>query len=158
MAGLFRMMIIKLQSHFPLRVTDWLAAGILTSWGFCCLALPPQAWELPVHEGLARIAGQPVWGIAATGLGLVRMTALFINGAVRRTPHVRAIGAFLSAFLWLQLSFAMFMTSMPTISVAIYPWLFVADIYNVFRAAQDARIADQRAKELRGAHRNAAAT
>lgn len=150
------MMIVKLQQHFPLRVTDWLLGGILTTWGMLCLYLDPAAWELPIYSGLRAFASQQAWGSVALILGSMRMTALFVNGAVRRTPHVRGVGAFLSVLIWLQLSLAMFQAEVATVAVAIYPWLFVADIYNVYRASQDARDSDLRyAAHQQGACRNA---
>lgn len=135
-----------------MRVADWLLAGILISWGLGCLSVPDTTWMQPAYIGLRRIAGQETWGSFCVALGVLRMGALFINGAVRRTPHTRMAGAFVSALLWLQLSFAMFNTSIPAIAVAIYPWLFLGDVYNVYRAAQDARLSDNRAKanKIRG--------
>lgn len=138
------MMIVKLQQHFPLRVTDWLLGGILTSWGIVCLYLPPDSWALPTYSGLRTMADQETWGMFALCVGVARMVALFINGAVRRTPHVRGLCAFVSVFLWLQLSLALFNSDIATIGVAVYPWLFLADIYNVYRASQDARDSDVR--------------
>lgn len=137
-------MIVKLQQHFPLRVTDWLLGGILTSWGLVCLSLSPATWELPIYSGLRVMADQATWAWFAIVIGSTRMIALFINGALRRTPHIRGLGAFLSVFLWLQLAFAMFNAEINAIGVAIYPWLVVADIYNVLRASQDARDSDIR--------------
>ncbi len=144
----FQMMIVKLQQHFPLRVTDWLLGGILTTWGLVCLSLPASSWELTTYAGLRPLASQMQWGIVALGIGFARMIALFVNGALRRTPHLRGVGAFLSVFIWLQLSFALFNTEIATIGIAIYPWLFLADIYNVYRASQDARDSDMRWKAL----------
>jgi hypothetical protein len=133
-----------------------LLAGIMITWGLACIYLPPEQWGWHGFDGLRRFADQQWWGAYAASLGLCRMIALFINGSMRRTPHMRAIGAFLSAFIWLQMSFGMMAAPAMTISLAIYPWLFVADIYNVYRAAQDAAASDQRAKFTQGASGNAA--
>jgi hypothetical protein len=142
--GHAQMMVIKLQQHFPLRVTDWLLGGIVTTWGLVCLYLPASSWDQPIYSGLRHLADQETWGLFAVIVGVARMVALFINGAVRRTPHIRGMGAFVTMFLWLQLSLAMFNAEISTIGVAIYPWLFIADIYNVYRASQDARDSDLR--------------
>jgi hypothetical protein len=155
------MMIVKLSSHFPLRVTDWLVALIAFTWGFVCLQAPAETWELPIYDSVRIFAGQGTWGSVVLCLGLARIVALFINGAYRRTPHARMVGAFLMAFVWLQLSFAMFQQEYhPIAATAIYPWLFLADIYNVYRAAQDAKVADCQARvdainNGRGNHRDA---
>ncbi len=138
------MMIVKLQQHFPLRVSDWLLGGIVTTWGLVCLYMPVTAWQQPIYSGLRAVAQQDTWGYLAVVIGFARMAALFINGAVRRTPHARGLGAFICVFLWLQLTLAMFNAEVVAIGVAVYPWLFLADIYNVYRASQDARDSDLR--------------
>ena len=91
-------------------------------------------------------------------VGAFRLAALFVNGAVRRSPHVRWAGAFLSCFVWLTLSFAMFLAEVVSIAVVIYPWLLMAESYNVYRAAQDARASDFKAKAARGTLVDAAGT
>jgi hypothetical protein len=143
-----RMMIVKLGNHFPIRVLDWFVAGVTLSWGIVCLNVGQATWDLPIYDPLRLLAPQGAWGAFAVMMGLSRMTALFINGAYRRTPHTRMVGAFLTTFMWLQLSFAMFQGEYHAIAAtAIYPWLFLADIYNVYRAAQDAKSADSVAKQ-----------
>jgi hypothetical protein len=73
--------------------------------------------------------------------GLVRLMILLINGAWRRSPHGRAVTAFLCCFFWTQivLSFA------PTFGFAFVMacgWLG-ADVINVMRAMRDARTVDE---------------
>lgn len=150
-----RTMLVKLTDHFPMRVTEWLVAGILLSWGLFCINASPAVWDMPVNRELSMFGTQDQWGSVALSIGLVRMIALFINGAMRRSPHARAFGAFMSAFLWLQLSFGVLIQPFYSLSAIIYPWLFVADVYNVFRAARDARISDERARTHSGAARDA---
>lgn len=139
-----RMMIVKLQQHFPLRVTDWLVSNILLTWGLLLFYVTPETWDGGFFSGLRVVAGQETWATVAVVLGLARIVALFINGAMRRTPHVRAMGAFLSVFIWLQLTLGMLNAETTGVGLAFYPWLFLADIYNVYRAAQDARDSDVR--------------
>ncbi len=137
------MIIMKLGSHFPLRVVDWLVACVVLTWGVVCLNVGGETWYLPMYESLRLYASQAAWGWIAIALGSFRVMFLFINGAMRKSPHLRMIGAFLTAFMWLQLSFSMFQSEYNSIAAtAIYPWLFLADIYNVYRAAQDAKLAD----------------
>lgn len=156
--GQLRMIILKLSQHMPQRATEWLLAGILLSWGVTCLYVPAAVWNGPAYSGLRGMADQTTWGVFAAGLGMVRLAALFVNGAVRRSPHARLIGAALSMFLWLQLSLAMFQGEVQAIAIAIYPWFLLTDLFNVHRAAQDARVSDTRAKEAikaQGASRDA---
>lgn len=152
----FGQMIIRLQDHFAIRVTDWLVSGCLVSWGMALLGAPATVWADPVNSELAKIGSQTLWGATAMVLGLMRLGSLFVNGAVRRTPHLRAIGAFLTLFIWTQILLGLAGGVMPSVAAIFYPWLFVADLYNVYRAAQDAKFSDMRARALKGAAGDAA--
>lgn len=153
--GRLIVMVRKLQDHFPLRICDWLISGILLSWGLACLAAPSDVWELPINHELANLAPQFGWGTAATALGMIRLGALFVNGAMRRSPHLRAVGAFFSLFLWMQLTLAVLTGHLPALAAIIYPWLLIGDFYNVYRAAQDAKFSDSLAQAIGGAQRDA---
>lgn len=149
------MMLVRLSDHLPLRITEWLVSGILLTWGVYCLNAPASIWDDPVNWQIAEFGSQGFWGSYAFVLGLVRMAALFINGALRRSPHARAIGAFLSLLIWVQMTLGLLTAQWMGLAAIIYPWLCIADFYNVFRAAQDARISDERARFHPGAVRDA---
>jgi len=140
------MMLVKLSKTFPVRVTDWLVACIMFSWSLVCWRLTEEAWTLPTMAGLARIFDQNTWAFLAFWIAVTRLSALAINGAWRPSPHLRAGCAFLSCFLWLQISIGMLSADVTSLGAAVYPWLLVADIYNVFRASHDARLSDERAR------------
>lgn len=140
------MMIVKLTRTFPVRVTEWLLASIMFTWAIACWNIAPEQWAMPGYSGLARVANSNTWAFFAFWIASLRLAALFINGAWRPSPHLRAAGAFLSCFMWLQLSFGQFSTVDFNLGIALYPWFLVADIYNVFRASHDARLSDDRAR------------
>jgi hypothetical protein len=142
------MMIVKLTKTFPIRVLEWLLASIMFSWSIVCWNLTPHEWASPFYSGLSRLAQQNTWAFFAFLIGLGRITALTINGAWRPSPHLRAAGAFLACFMWLQISLGMAVSDIKATGIAIYPWLLLADIYNVFRASYDARLSDDRAKSV----------
>lgn len=140
------MIILKHTKTFPLRVCEWLMAGMMVSWGVAAWNLPAHAWASPHYTGLARIADQHTWGAILCTIGLLRLGALFRNGGWRPSPHLRWCGAFLACFAWLQLSLGYLAADVSSIAIAIYPWLLLADIYNCFRASSDARESDNRAR------------
>lgn len=143
-------MLVSLHEHFPIRVTDWLLSLILFSWGVALFGLDPRVWALPIYSGLSNLASQSTWALVAAVIGALRLSALFVNGAVRPSPHLRGVGAFLAIFIWVQLSLSqIFFSDMAGAAVAIYPWLAFADMFNVYRAAKDARIADTKARDRR---------
>ena len=143
------MMIVKLKQTFPIRITEWLLAGIMFSWSLACWNLTPTDWANPLYTGLARLGDQYTWATFAFVLGITRLLALGINGAWRPSPHLRAGCAFFACFMWLQISLGVFMADIRATGIAIYPWLLFADIYNVFRASHDARVSDDRARARR---------
>lgn len=123
----------------------------LGEW-FCALVLFSIGWMLAVNEELMLTAGrqgyalllsiatQPTWATALIVFGLARLVILLVNGAWRRSPHLRAFSAFISCFFWTQivLSFA------PTFGFAFIMacgWLG-SDVMNVMRAMRDARTVD----------------
>lgn len=140
------MVILKLTKTFPVRVCEWLLAGIMVSWGIAAWNHTDDRWADPVYSGLARIADQHAWGAIVCTIGLLRVAALVRNGGWRPSPHLRAMGAFLACFAWLQISLGLFAAELVTTGIAVYPWLLLADIYNVFRASSDARESDERAR------------
>jgi hypothetical protein len=144
-------MLISLHEHFPVRVTDWLLSAMLFSWGGRVLFMDPAVWALPTYSGLNDLADQYTWGAVALCLGLMRLGALVVNGAVRPSPHLRLAGAFLAIFIWVQLSLGMMFSETTGAEVSIIPFLAFADMFNVYRAAQDARVADTKAKQRRRA-------
>jgi hypothetical protein len=147
--GILDDMIVSLHEHFRLRAVDWLLSAILVSWGFALFAINPAIWALPTFSGLSAIASQSTWAAVATLIGIARLCALFVNGAVQRSPHARLIGAALAIFIWVQLSLGMFYSALVGPGIAIFPWLAFADVFNVWRAAMDAHASDYRASERR---------
>jgi hypothetical protein len=140
------MMLVKFTKTFPVRVTEWLVAGIMFSWSLACWKMTPEAWAQPTFSGLAQFADQNTWAFFAFWIGVIRLAALTINGAWRPSPHLRAGCAFLACFMWLQISLGLMTSDAASTGIAVYPWLLLADIYNVFRASHDARLSDERAR------------
>ena len=136
---------VRFQQTFPLRVSEWFGAGAMATWGMIVLTHPGM-FDGNVFQGLAGLAPQRLWGWAATISGLIGWTALAINGALRRTPHVRALCAMLRSAIWLQITVGMMLSGQVTTGLAMYPWALALDTYNIFRAAADAGQSDQSAK------------
>lgn len=130
---------------FRLRLSEWLLAAIMTTWGVVLL-LPEATFQTnPVYTGLARFAPENAWGLVALALGTLRLFALFVNGNWRRSPHLRSTLAFLSCFVWFQIVIGLLQVRAST-GLAVYPWFFILDVYCVYRASSDARESDERAR------------
>lgn len=144
-----QMIVVRFQQTFPLRVSEWVMAVILVNIGFVLL-LNPEIFALPQHSAMARWANVYVWGWGCLLMGAVRFAVLVINGAWRASPHIRAVTAFLACFVWLEILLGLGASGVASIGLAVYPWFLVLDTYNVFRAASDAREADDKARARRG--------
>lgn len=113
------MIIVSLQKHFAARAPEWFASGTMALWGLY-LFLHPNLFEDPrlseVFKGLNTF-DQSTWATAALTVGVVRGMALFVNGAYTRTPLIRLLTAFLSAFIWTQVLIGLFKSGVPNLGL-----------------------------------------
>lgn len=146
------MMVLRaLRQHWPARKIEWLMAGLAVCWGAYIKAYPEIFYQPETSSVLGGMVAmsdwlgmspENVWGGSAMIFGAIRMIALFINGAYVRTPIFRAIAAFGTMFIFTQVSIALYRSGVPNLGLVVYPWLVVADLLSVFRAAQDALFAE----------------
>ncbi len=146
------MIAVRLPSHFPVRATEWMLAFIKALWGLLLLAAPGM-FDAPATEqimrGLSSIAPQPVWGWIGAIAGTAHLSALWVNGTRRRSPHLRAACSFVGVLFWWQVTVGVLGGPIST-GWAVYPVFTVFSIYNVVRAMRDARLSDDRARASEG--------
>ena len=136
--------------HFQARALEWLNAGILICWGLYLLLHPGMFSDPRVSAmwtGLGTIAAQPTWGVVALIGGGVRASALYVNGRSKRTPLIRLIASFFSAFILTQITMGLFNSDTPNTGVIVYSALVLADLYSAFRSSADAMFVAQHGKD-----------
>lgn len=145
------MITLRFPDHFPVRATEWMLAAMKLSFG-CVLLMP-----LPIFAGrsfvaMAQLASQLTWGWVAFVAGLAHLTALYVNGTRRRSPHLRALCSGIGVLFWFQVCLGFWAAGNPTTAWAIYPWMVIFSVRNVVVAMQDARRSDEkyRAEEKSG--------
>jgi hypothetical protein len=138
------MIILRFHKTFQLRVTEWALATILFNWGVLTIFNPGILDQS--FAGLLRLTTEAQWGAMCLVLAVMRLMALAVNGAWRPTPHIRAVTSACGMLMWILLSFALANGGKASLGLAVYPVFAVLDIYNVYRASSDARVADERAK------------
>lgn len=147
------MIALRLPSHFPVRATEWLLATSKALFGLILL-LSPHAFANPAtaaqYSGMSAIAPQPVWGWIGLIAGTLHLSALYVNGTRRRSPHLRAACSFVGVLYWWQVAVGMLAATVVTTGWAIYPVYTAFSVYNVVRAMQDARLSDDRARASEG--------
>ena len=134
-------------THFRLRALEWGLGGIILTVGVVLLGSYP-IFSQPQFEVMERWASENIWAWLCIVTGMLRLGALYINGACKRTPCIRLVTAILSSLVWLQITLGLLSQPIVTLGVAVFPWFIAADWYSIWRAANDARDNREALKEL----------
>ncbi|VVT14956.1 hypothetical protein [Hoeflea sp. EC-HK425] len=130
------------RKTFAVRASEWALAIMLVNWSLVLFANPELFADRESYAPLQDIMRQETWALVCFAAGAGRLIVLMINGAWRRSPHLRAAGAFIACFFWSQITLGFAQSEIWGTGMAIYPVLFALDAYNVFRAITDAAIID----------------
>lgn len=129
--------IIKsMKEHFNARAVEWGMAGWAVSTGLMLIMVPatyrPGFPFTPDALGLMFLL-----------MGLVRGSALFVNGLWRRTPPIRLFTSAMSAFMvtWLMVGISQ---GPPSLGSVNFFFLFLADCLSAKRATEDWLEANER--------------
>lgn len=148
--------LVEIRDRFSGRILEWYVAVQLFGWGLILLA-PSSGLSEPAAAAFAMVGlSESALGFAMLFIGVVRLAALIVNGAVPNvTPFVRIAGAFLGCGVWYFISLGLFTAALGQghfgTWVVAWPLACIAEFINIFRAAQDARVGVRRAK-ARTAH------
>lgn len=122
------------------RSVEWLLACMMVAWGLG-LMLPGDTMALPRYAMLSALAPEAVWAAWSIAIGALRAVALYINGAWRQTPLIRATCAMLGLIWWLVLGFLFAAGSEPGAPVAPgllwFPVFIGFEGYSIVRGARD---------------------
>ena len=126
------------SATFPQRLAEWLFAAQLCTWGLILLR-PEDTFGLSTSMGpLLRVATEGTWAWYAASVGSVRLLALFVNGwLVPHTYLFRIICSFLSVLAWLTISLGLMSSGNASTGLAVYPWIFVAEMVCLYRTGRD---------------------
>lgn len=129
------------EALFP-RLAEWGLAGMLATIG-CMLSLNPALMANPdtnAYDLMRLIASQQTWSMIMITFAVGRIVVLTINGAWRKSPHLRWTAALISMFFWMQIMLSFKATMGFAFCFAI--WALILDFANMLHAARDARRAD----------------
>lgn len=132
---------VGFRETFPFRATEWALAAMVTCWGAVVIASPDMFTSGPSFQGMAQIMPQHVWGLGAIIIGMTGLGALAVNGMWVATPFIRVVCALARCMFWMEVTLGFIVSNNPTTGLAIYPWLFALDLWNIYRASKDARTA-----------------
>lgn len=137
--------------HFQARFAEWFNAFVMMMWGAYVILHPGMFTDPRLNAlwtGLLNVATQQTWGLIALLNGTIRVGALYVNGQHKRTPSIRLVASFVSAFIWTQIVLGMWNGGVPNTGLVIYPCLILADIYSAFRAGADATYVARRDQQV----------
>lgn len=134
------------RETFPVRAAEWALAIMIFNWGITLSLNTDLFASQPSYRVLAGTMKQDSWALLCLSVGGIRLIFLLINGAWRRSPHLRAVGAFVSILFWFQISMGFAMAGTWSTAISIYPILLLLDSYNAMRAVGDAAISDKKFK------------
>ncbi|GAB5506701.1 MAG: hypothetical protein Rhirs2KO_18640 [Rhizobiaceae bacterium] len=136
------------RETFEARASEWALAVATLLWGLIVLSEPGRFDNSRAYADFLIYASQETWGMAFVLIGAARLTILFFNGTIHRSPHLRLLAAFATCFLWSQIVIGLLAADGFT-GLAMYPVALALDIFNTLRAAREAGIIDhqQRARK-----------
>ena len=130
------------RKTFPGRQTEWLLTSVLIGWAAMLIINPDMFRTTATYANFGEIMSQSMWAMACLYVGVARLAVLIINGAWRRSPHLRAGLAFLTCLFWYQITVGMLQSGTLSTGLAVYPAFFLFDAINVIRSMGDAAVTD----------------
>ena len=102
-----RTLIVHMRDNFSRvfvgRMIEWEHAVGLFCFGLVLMVQPSLFATAPGYAGFRAILDNPeFWALSAMIVGAARFGVLTVNGTIRRSPHLRAGFAMLSALFWFQ--------------------------------------------------------
>lgn len=135
--------------HFQVRFSEWFCAGLLFCFGLYLATHSDMFARSPNWQGMREMFPQAVWAVSATIIGFARLGALYVNGRHRRTPLIRLIASFFSAFFFTQVVVGLWNAQVPTTGIVTYAFVVGADIYSAFRASADVTYGSKKVRDMR---------
>jgi hypothetical protein len=142
--------LVAIRDRFSGRILEWYVAAQLLMWGLILLA--PNDVFTPTSAFSGFHIPEETLGLAMLAMGVIRIGALIINGAVPNvTPFFRIGGAFLGCGVWFYISMNLFASGYISTWIAAWPMACVAEFINLYRASQDARVGVRKATSMKRA-------
>lgn len=141
------MISVRFHDTFRERLPEWISSLCLIGWGAVLLGESSFLWQQEYFSVLANIASQKVWGYTTIFIGVLRCVSLGINGALRPTAHLRAIGALVGALTWSAIFISYLGLDWNPPSMAPKMAMAALDVAALWYAAGDAKLADIKAKQ-----------
>jgi hypothetical protein len=129
---------IRVKHRFGPRMMEWFMALHTIGWGYVLL-LPEELFIQPAWAGFRGLfINEIAMGWIMTGLGVMRLLGLIINGARKDvTPLIRQVSAGVGCLIWAGITYCYASSGVVSTWLAIYPLFAVGELVNIHRAAHD---------------------
>lgn len=129
---------IRIQHRFGPRMMEWFSGAVTATFGVILLA-GDDLFSQPSWSGFRDIfVTQERFGVIMLILGFLRLIALVVNGAKKKvTPQIRQVAAGFGLIIWFGVCAGFYSSGVISTWAAIYPWLVIAELTNIHRAAHD---------------------
>jgi hypothetical protein len=129
---------IRVKHRFGPRMMEWFMALHTIGWGYVLL-LPEELFIQPAWAGFRGLfINEIAMGWIMTGLGVLRLLGLIINGARKDvTPLIRQVSAGVGCLIWAGITYCYASSGVVSTWLAIYPLFAVGELVNIHRAAHD---------------------
>ena len=132
-----------IYEHFPARVSEWIMTCAILGWSAVLAADPLTFSTSPSFSVLATYAGETGWSFICLAVGLLRLSALIVNGTFRTfrySPHLRGVASVIACVFWGQIALGVFVAwwlGGSGTGVIAYSTFMVIELWNLFRAWAD---------------------
>lgn len=121
------------------KILEWLCSFQLIIWGLWLLYVSTFATVSALQIIFIPKDYVNLWAFTAITVGVLRATALYINGHWRKTPIIRGITSIISATIWGQIALNfVIQTDGCSNIIPIYLSLMLADFYAAAVSGYDA--------------------
>ena len=137
----------------PTRAVEYMLAWCIICWSGTTFVFA-DVMAGPAYVYMMALAPEKMWGAFGVSFGLLRVSALIVNGSWRRTPILRFIGAG-AGFIWWVTIGGLFWQAVrhgaqPFPMLGAYPVLAFFEAYSCNRCGQDAKAMNSLSMAPRG--------
>jgi hypothetical protein len=132
----------RVFAHLHTRISEWVMALVIGLWGLPLLLDEDLFKSSFTFSGFEQTLSQTTWGMLAVLISMLRITFLIINGAWRKSAHLRAAGSILSVMFWLGVYYAYAYAdfTLPVLGLVLGAIIF--DFHSIWVTAGEAKKSD----------------
>lgn len=130
------------DNYFKKRFTEWLTGISASIWGLIALLEIKIFYTSPLFSSMTQIMPGPFWAYMAFLAGILKCIFLIVNGAWRRSAHLRTFGSIITFTIWSFILVGYLKAGYVSPNAVLPLALMAADIFSIWNSAAEAKRAD----------------